>query len=100
MTMIAFSTLTNRTISQSKREGSAIIMAISSPASRHCLHGWKQIARYFGLNERTMRRWEQTRQLPVRRYPGRQSSVFAYEDELEAWRDGTFQVSGDGSLNG
>ncbi|MBU6206141.1 MAG: hypothetical protein KGQ42_00485 [Alphaproteobacteria bacterium] len=67
---------------------------------RRCLQGWKKIAKYFGLTERTLRRWEQTRQLPVRRYPGRQSSVFAYEDELEAWRDGTFQVSGDGSLNG
>lgn len=54
------------------------------------LSSWKEIAAYFGKDERTVKRWETTRGLPVRRVPrGTRSSVFAYQDELEAWLHGT-----------
>lgn len=54
------------------------------------LSSWKEIAAYFGKDERTVKRWEATRGLPVRRVPrGTRSSVFAYQDELEAWLRGT-----------
>jgi len=54
------------------------------------LGSWKEIAAYFGKDERTVKRWEATRGLPVRRVPrGTRSSVFAYQDELEAWLRGT-----------
>jgi tetratricopeptide (TPR) repeat protein len=59
------------------------------PAGRR-LSSWKEIAAYFGKDERTVKRWEATRGLPVRRVPrGTRSSVFAYQDELEAWLRGT-----------
>jgi tetratricopeptide (TPR) repeat protein len=50
------------------------------------LVGWKAIADFFGCNIRTVRRWEQSHNLPVRRVPGSKgSSVFADASELDAW---------------
>ena len=55
------------------------------PAGRR-LNTWKEIATFFGRDERTVRRWEATRSLPVRRLPsGPRSLVFAYEGELQEW---------------
>jgi len=52
------------------------------------LNTWKEIAGYFGCDERTVKRWEASRRLPVRRLPnGARSAVFAYEGELRAWLD-------------
>ena len=52
---------------------------------------WKQIASFVGRDERTVKRWEETRGLPVRRLPGNgRASVFAYEHELQAWLDGVY----------
>lgn len=53
------------------------------------LRDWKEIAAFFGRDERTVRRWEQQRGLPVHRISGgARSLVFAYTDELEAWLRG------------
>jgi tetratricopeptide (TPR) repeat protein len=53
------------------------------------LTSWKEIAAFVGRGERTVKRWEQSRGLPVRRYPGAaNASVFAYVDEIEAWSRG------------
>lgn len=50
------------------------------------LNSWKEIAAFFGKDERTVKRWESSRGLPVRRVPGgTRTSVFAYVSELEAW---------------
>jgi TolB-like protein/Tfp pilus assembly protein PilF len=53
------------------------------------LEGWKAIADHLGKTERTVQRWEKTRNLPVRRLksgsPDDQSRVFAYCNELDAW---------------
>ena len=50
------------------------------------LNAWKEIASFFGCDERTVKRWETTRGLPVHRVPnGIRSPVFAYESELRAW---------------
>ena len=47
---------------------------------------WKAIAAYFQIEERTAKRWEKERGLPVHRPPGgKRGSVFAYTAELEAW---------------
>lgn len=52
----------------------------------HRLNSWKEIAAYFGKDERTVKRWEVARGLPVRRVPGgTRTSVFAYAGELDAW---------------
>lgn len=53
------------------------------------LKSWKEIAAYFGTDERTVRRWEQ-RGLPVHRVPGgARASVYANVDELERWLHGS-----------
>jgi len=58
------------------------------PSSRR-LDTWKEIATYFGRDERTVRRWEATRGLPVHRVPGGAGgTVYAFESELAAWLRG------------
>ncbi len=57
-----------------------------SPAGDGRLRSWKEIAAYFGADERTVKRWEVTRGLPVHRVPGEaRAPVYAYEAELAAW---------------
>ena len=56
------------------------------PAVRQRLDSWKEIAAYFGRDERTVNRWEKDLGLPVHRLPGRaKGPVYAYTDELAAW---------------
>ncbi|MGB7296741.1 MAG: hypothetical protein WBC70_14240 [Candidatus Aminicenantales bacterium] len=51
------------------------------------LSSWKEISSYLLCDERTCRRWELSRGLPVHRMEGSSKSrVFAYRDELDAWR--------------
>jgi tetratricopeptide (TPR) repeat protein len=53
---------------------------------RKRLDSWKEIAAFFGRNERTVNRWEKERALPVHRMPGgERGGVYAYVDELTAW---------------
>lgn len=49
------------------------------------IESWKEIAAYFGRDERTVRRWEKTRSLPIHRLPGEKGGVFAYRRELMVW---------------
>lgn len=50
------------------------------------LASWKAIADYFDCDERTAKRWERERGLPVHRVPGlKRSGVFAYTSELDSW---------------
>jgi tetratricopeptide (TPR) repeat protein len=50
------------------------------------LDSWKAIASYFGRDERTVKRWEARRGLPVRRVPGGgKPTVYAYVTELDEW---------------
>jgi Tfp pilus assembly protein PilF len=52
------------------------------------LKSWKEIAAFFGTDERTVRRWEQ-RGLPVRRIPGGgRATIYAEVADLEAWMRG------------
>jgi tetratricopeptide (TPR) repeat protein len=52
------------------------------------LRSWKEIASYFGRDERTVKRWE-AKGLPVHRMPGMtRGSVYAQETELKAWLQG------------
>ena len=53
------------------------------------LVSWKEIAAFLDRAERTVKRWERERGLPVHRVPGgERGSVFAYPDELTAWLRG------------
>lgn len=53
------------------------------------LDSWKEIAAHLGRDVRTVQRWERAEGLPVHRHQhDKLGSVFAYRDELEAWRAG------------
>ena len=52
------------------------------------LEGWKEIASYLVRDVSTVRRWERSEGLPVRRHHHQErSSVYAYPSELDAWRE-------------
>ena len=59
--------------------------AISPTPSGKRLDSWKEIAAFFGRDERTVSRWEKEQGLPVHRLPGTKGRVYAYTDELTAW---------------
>ncbi len=61
---------------------------INGSAGNRRLDSWKEIAVFFDRDERTVKRWEKEKGLPVHRL--RQSSgarVFAFTDELVRWMD-------------
>lgn len=50
------------------------------------LDSWKEIAVFFNRDERTVRRWEKERSLPVHRLPGSsRARVFTFTDQLLKW---------------
>ena len=50
------------------------------------LDSWKEIATFFRRDERTVKRWEKERGLPVHRLQGSATGrVYAYSDELLRW---------------
>lgn len=60
------------------------------------LDSWKEIAAFLGRGERTVKRWEVDRGLPVHRVPGGgRSAVFAYRGELTEWLGGQKAVEAD-----
>jgi len=57
--------------------------------SNRRLDTWKEIGAFFGRDERTVKRWEITRGLPVHRVPGGgRANVYAITDELVEWLKG------------
>jgi tetratricopeptide (TPR) repeat protein len=65
--------------------GNLSVMPGANSAVKRLL-GWKAIGQFLGCTERTARRWEADRAMPVHRVPGRsRSSVWASPDELTQW---------------
>ncbi|MGB2635111.1 MAG: tetratricopeptide repeat protein [Candidatus Acidiferrum sp.] len=59
---------------------------LAQKSSGRKLDTWKEIAAFFGRDERTVKRWEKERGLPVHRLPGgRRGTVYAFSEELTAW---------------
>ena len=55
-------------------------------SGKHMLQGWKEIADYVARDERTVKRWEKQRRLPVRRMPGKgRANVYVLVTELDEW---------------
>jgi excisionase family DNA binding protein len=50
------------------------------------LASWKEIAEYLGVSVRTAQKWEQKRNLPIHRLPGKRSTVIAFASELDSWK--------------
>jgi hypothetical protein len=70
-------------------------MAEPQDPSPDRLDSWKAIAEYLQRDVATVRRWEKTLGLPIRRVPGGPGrSVFAYASEIDAWLKATPQSSG------
>jgi tetratricopeptide (TPR) repeat protein len=61
------------------------------------IDSWKEIAAFFGRDERTVKRWEKERGLPVHRLPGERGGVFAWSHELHAWLNSS--ASGNGKMD-
>ncbi len=56
------------------------------PLEARRLDSWKEIASFFGRDERTVKRWEKEKGLPVHRMPENTGArVFAFTDELSRW---------------
>ena len=74
----------------------------SSHITNHRLDSWKEIAAFFGRDERTVRRWEKERGLPAHRVPGgERGGVFAYTEELREWlkgRAGELEAADSGTI--
>lgn len=61
-------------------------MTNSKRQNNGLLTGWQGIADHFGRNQSTVRRWAETRGMPVHRAAGEKGvSVFAYTHELDDW---------------
>src|SRR5579872_5738279 len=59
------------------------------PEPEKTLVSWKEIASFLDRAERTVKRWERQRGLPVHRVPGgERGSVYAYPSELTIWLRG------------
>lgn len=55
-------------------------------STRARLNGWKEIAAHFGKGVRTVQRWEQVYDLPVRRVSGDGGEIiYAFVEELDDW---------------
>lgn len=50
------------------------------------LEGWKGIARYMGVTERSAQNWATRHHMPVHHYPGKKGRAFALVNELERWK--------------
>ncbi len=60
---------------------------------RRVLESWKAIASYLGRTEKTCRKWERELGLPIHRLDNSaKAHVFAYEDELDRWREEKLQA--------
>jgi hypothetical protein len=58
------------------------------------LDSWKAIAEFLGRSLRTVQRWHELNGLPVHHFGGHKGSVFAYEEEIDAWLAGLAEGSG------
>lgn len=63
-----------------------MLWTISDPRANRRIDSWKEIASFFRRDERTVKRWEKSKFLPIHRIPGSErGGVFAYTDELSDW---------------
>jgi tetratricopeptide (TPR) repeat protein len=72
---------------RSKAELRVLMNGAAKPKLR--LETWKEVAAFFGRTERTVKRWEKERGLPIHRLPGAsRSRIYAEISELDIWLKG------------
>jgi tetratricopeptide (TPR) repeat protein len=64
------------------------------------LDSWKAIAEFLGRSLRTVQRWQHLNGLPVHHFGAQKGSVFAYEEEIDAWIAGLAERAGTGRAVG
>jgi tetratricopeptide (TPR) repeat protein len=69
-------------------------MGVGVSMQKRRLDSWKAIAEYLGRSLRTVQRWHDLNGLPVHHFGGNKGSVFAYEEEIDAWLAGLAEGSG------
>lgn len=70
-----------------------------SGSNKGLLESWKEIASFFGREVRTVQLWEKHEALPVHRHLHRkQGRIYAYCEELAAWKAASMQRPGQGGL--
>ena len=63
------------------------VVSVMDRSGRTRFDSWKEIANYLKISVRTVQRWEKDEGLPVHRHAhARQDTVYAYKDEIDAWR--------------
>src|ERR1039457_1899147 len=68
-------------------------------SERRELRTWQEIANYLGLSVRAVQNYEKTAGLPVHRLTGQtRGHVWAYTDELDAWKSRVFTSHGETAL--
>lgn len=55
-------------------------------AERRQLNGWKEISEHLQVSTKAAINWERSHGLPVHRMPGKKGRVWAFVDELDAWK--------------
>ena len=66
----------------------------ASATENRRIDSWKEIGAFFGRDERTAKRWEKERGLPVHRFPGERGGVFAWSHELSDWLNSSAAANG------
>jgi hypothetical protein len=69
------------------------IMGVGAFMQKRRLDSWKAIAELLGRSLRTVQRWHDLNGLPVHHFGGNKGSVFAYEEEIDAWLAGLAESS-------
>lgn len=74
------------------------VLRLSGP-NKGLLESWKEIASFFGREVRTVQLWEKHEALPVHRHLHRkQGRIYAYREELAAWKAASMQRPDQGGL--
>src|SRR5437588_3996254 len=61
-------------------------MIYSNVVMNNLLSSWKEIAKYLRVSDKTAQTWKEDLGMPVKQLR-RRGGVFAYKDELDAWRE-------------
>jgi predicted DNA-binding transcriptional regulator AlpA len=78
--------VTTNQIDNAAKDGAQVERLDDRSPEKRYLSSWKEIAKYIGLSQRTIQRWERSFGLPVHRPTGsRSGAVIAIAAEIDEW---------------